>query len=293
MGPKSKNKRKNADMNDDDDLNSSNSNKRGRQKSPPNNSFNMDESQDEDNTSQSQSTPQEISGPEDIKALLLYLVKKVDGNLQETKGMRKDLKEIKDLVTSHERRLHNTEVRVENVESSLQKLELENEDIRKELNKINLIVEGIPDTEDETEDELYGRVKYFLSNQIEQDVSFDNAYRLGKPRPDYRRPIRVRFMTMLQRNIVYQNRSKAKHPFYVNEDLPFTTRRDYGILRKKKRDTIQKGVPADQVKIDYKNKTIAIGNTRQSIKQGFLQAEPSTSTSAQRLPYQNDFLGNK
>jgi hypothetical protein len=189
-----------------------------------------------------------------------------------TNAIRNDLKEIKELVSSHETRISSSEVKIQNVESSLEKLEREHEDMRKEMGKINLIIQGIPDTVDETEDELYSRVKIFLLKQVEDDVSFDSAYRLGKPKPHYRRPIRIRFMTLLQRNLVYESRNKALPPFYINEDLPFATRRDFSVLRKKKRETIQSGIPAEEVKIDYKNKTITIQSTQHHVKNGILQS---------------------
>ena len=66
------------------------------------------------------------------------------------------------------------------------------------------------------------------------------------------------------------------HPFYLNEDLPFSLRRDQSILRQKKKEAI--GITADLVKINYKNKTIKIANETFSVKNGCISGQSSQSS---------------
>jgi hypothetical protein len=146
---------------------------------------------------------------------------------------------------------------------------------------------------DESDDELYSRVKIFLTSIFDEEITFDNAHRLGKHVIHHRRPIKIRFMTMLQRNIVYQNRSKAIPPFFINEDLPFSTRRDNAILRKKKRDAIQSGILADDVKIDYRQKFVTVRNLRFEVKNGSLSPGLPVASSSWSNNTEDRFLGRQ
>jgi hypothetical protein len=95
------------------------------------------------------------------------------------------------------------------------------------------------------------RVKTFIFEITGEDISFDTAYRFGPDKIHYRRPIKVKFLSMIQRNQVYSNRNKTTPPFYINEALPYSIRRDNGLLRERKRQEIRKGMNPEYVKIDF------------------------------------------
>jgi len=128
----------------------------------------------------------------------------------------------------------------------------------------------MPDSADESDDHLYSSVKLFISELTEDEISFDTAYRLGKFKPNHRRPVRVRFLAMCQRNLIYSNRNKLTPPFYINEDLPFSIRKDHAILRSKKRDAIKSGVPTENISIDWRQRSILINLDKFAIKDGNL-----------------------
>jgi archaellum component FlaC len=200
----------------------------------------------------------------------LNLSKKIDKSLSATSEIKDDLKEIKSLVSSHGQRILNVEDRVSHVETSVSKLVQENEDLRKELYKMNLIIEGIHDPVGEDDDALYAKVKLFICDVVGEDITFDTAFRLGHQKPHFRRPIKVRFLSVIQRNLVYSNRSKKAPPFYINEDLPFSVRRDHGILRDKKRNEIRMGINPDLIKINYKTRTISVADNHFKVQDGIL-----------------------
>jgi CRISPR/Cas system CSM-associated protein Csm2 small subunit len=311
MGP-----RKNARKSPDDDIDPGT--KRRRQSSPPINSQTMSQLLNLTDVSLSQTTPQKREPQtsrgqpcqgntrmnqnldqnpllqNEIKSLLVAIVKKMDVQQEATSGIRNDLQDIKYLnISTHDRRISNTEVKVDYIESSIEKLEQQNDELRREMSKISLIIDGIPDSATESDDELYSRVKIFLMSIIDEEITFDNAHRLGKYILHHRRPIKIRFMTMLQRNIVYQNRSKAVPPFFINEDLPFATRRDNAILRKKTRDALQSGILADHVKIDYRQKFITVRNLRFEVKNGFLSPGLPIASSSRSNITEDCFLGRQ
>jgi hypothetical protein len=215
----------------------------------------------DDMNSQIQSTPNDNDKTnqklDELKELVLNLARKIDQSLSATNDIKDELKEIKTLVSTDASRLSTVEDRVGHVESSASKVHQEDEDLRKELCKMNLIIDGIPEPAGEDDDALYRRVKMFISELVKDDISFDTAHRLGQHKPNRRRPIKVKFLSMMQRNHVYNNRLMTSPPLYINEDLPYSTRRDHGFLRDRKRQEIRKGVAPDQTKIDYKSRSIS------------------------------------
>jgi hypothetical protein len=271
--------------------------KRRAQRNPDSTS----DSEDNDMESQSQSTPSfpvVTSSPQtdELKTLFMDLARKIDQSLSATNDIKDDLKEIKTLVSSQGERLTHVEDRVGHAETSVKKLINENEDLRREINKMNLIIDGIPDPAEEDEDALYTRVKVFISDLVGEEISFDTAFRLGHHKLNHRRPIKVRFLSMIQRNLVYTNRGKTAPPFYINEDLPYSILRDHGILRDRKRNEIRNGTHPDQIKIDYKTRTISIANVLHGVNNGILlpQRNPSSLAYSQPQPSSSRaFLGSQ
>jgi hypothetical protein len=263
-----------------------------KRKVQPGPNFDHDSFESDITDNQTQSTPNnEVLSPEndDIKALVLKLATKIDAA---TNDIKEDLREIKSLVSSHGQRINDVEDRVEHVESAVTKLTQDNEDLRKEINKMNLIIDGIPDPVGEDDNALYGRVKTFICGIVKDDISFDTAFRLGQQKPNHRRPIKVRFLSMVQRNLVYSLRSNTSPPFYINEDLPFSIRRDHGLLRDRKRQEIRNGINPDHIKIDYKSRCITIENLTYQAKDGVLSKSSNTSTQqhAEPRPSSSRFL---
>jgi hypothetical protein len=250
------------------------STKKRRMQPDPDSAHDSDDSEVMD--SQTQSTPNDDASnqnSDELKTLVLKLARKIDQSLSATNDIKDELKEIKTLVSTHSSRLSTVEDRVGHVESSVSKLHQENEDLRKELCKMNLIIDGIPDPAGEDDDALYRRVKIFISDLVQEDISFDTAYRLGQQKPNHRRPIKVKFLSMMQRNHVYNNRTKTSPPFYINEDLPYSVRRDNGLLRDRKRQEIRKGAIPDQIKIDYKSRSISIAGVVYNVNDGVFQEQ--------------------
>jgi hypothetical protein len=139
-------------------------------------------------------------------------------------------------------------------------------------------------------------VKLFICDVVGEEISFDTAFRLGQQKPHFRRPIKVRFLSVIQRNLVYNNRTKKAPPFYINEDLPFSIRRDHGILRDKKRTEIRNGTNPEQIKINYKTRSITVGSTHLKVQDGTLleYSNPQTqlrSDQRQQPSSSRSFLG--
>jgi len=220
------------------------------------------------------SPPQPTNG--DLMKLMSSLHAKMHENLSTTKGLQTEVESIKNIISTQDKRIGTVERRVEKIDASVHVLETEQEFLQKEINKLNLIFEGIPDSADENEDTLYSRVKVFISEISKDDISFDTAYRLGTFKPNYRRPVKVRFLAMCQRNLIYSKRSILHSPFYINEDLPYTIRRDHAIIRNKKKDALKSGIPAEKVFVDWRHRSIQINDDKFTIQDGKLTRVPSS-----------------
>jgi len=201
-------------------------------------------------------TPDEI----DVKSLLLSLNKKMDKNLQASKNIRKDVSDLKKTINSHGMRLDKAETGISRLESAVDHINGENELIQTELKKVNLILCGVDDDPHETEPQLHSKNMGVFAIVTPHNFPIDTYYRLGNYSDTRKRPIKVRFLSIAQRNIVYDNRSKLSPPLYTNEDLPYNTRRASSILRNKKKEAMANGTSPDEVTINYKLMQITIKN---------------------------------
>jgi len=224
----------------------------------------------------------------DVLSLLQSLNKKMDKNLRVTNEIKKEMCDLKRTVNCHENRLIVAESGIVKLETSVDQLSKENEAIQTELRKLNLIFAGVSDDQNETEDELFRKIRAVISKTTELDIPFDTFYRLGNFNPSKDRPIKIRFISLRQRNIIYDNRSKLSSPHFINEDLPYSTRRTNAILRNKRKEAISNGVANEDIRINYRTKQVSIKDQVYDI----LSLEAGTmKLSSTSVNAQNNFLG--
>lgn len=111
--------------------------------------------------------------------------------------------------------------RIGKLESELETMKAENELLWCQLSKSNLVFGGVPDSDKETNKDLYAKVTNVIKSTTGKTIDFDTAYRVGKNNINSSRPIKVRFLAIRDRNEVYECRFKTSQPIYINEDLPF------------------------------------------------------------------------
>jgi len=217
----------------------------------------------------------------DVMSLLKSLNKKMDKNLKATTDIKKEMTDLKRTVNNHDKRLSDAESGIQKLELSVNQITSENELIQIELKKLNLVFMGIQDDLEESQDQLYTKVQSIISKTTPLDIPLDTFYRLGYFNSAKNRPVKVKFTSMTQRNIIYSNRSNLLPPNFINEDLPYSTRKSNAILRNKKKEAINEGVPADEVNINYKMKQIAVKGQVfkvQSLRNGTLTLSPQSTS---------------
>lgn len=132
-------------------------------------------------------------------------------------------------------------VSVLEVKSSITKVNEELTDVVDDMNnrmrRNNLIVRGLPETEKEGYEESEKIVKEFFSTHLKvQAGDIERAHRVGKRRPDFDRPIIIKFLNFKSKTDILRNAPKLKNLEYpkvwIDEDFSPKVQ----IARKKLRD---------------------------------------------------------
>ncbi|OXA54130.1 hypothetical protein Fcan01_10251 [Folsomia candida] len=163
-------------------------------------------------------------------------------------------------VALHKEKLDELESEVKNLKIKVSETTGENERLWCELSKINLIFSGIPERINESQKDLFDQVANVIK-ATGHTYNFDTAYRIGKPSKNSTRPIKVRFLSLFERNEVYGNRFKVNKPTFINEDLPASLRNDHRILRQKRSQLRNLGYDAKQIHVDWSKRTINSGES--------------------------------
>jgi hypothetical protein len=152
------------------------------------------------------------------------------------------------------------ETEVDTLKTTVTKMTQENELLWRELCKVNLVFCGIPERQNETNDELFDKVAKVIHVAVGRNINFDTAHRIGKSINHFARPIKVRFISLFERNEIYASRFNVKRPTFINEDLPHSLRKDYSEMRKKRTELIANGYDFKQIRMDWNRKVIRTGD---------------------------------
>jgi septation ring formation regulator EzrA len=140
---------------------------------------------------------------------------------------------------------HDTEISqlrhdVTTLSETVHKIISENDNVYFELNKLNLIISGLPDSVSETPDQLAQTVKPLLNRFTSKPINIDCAFRLGKFSTKYPRRVKIRLSSLSERNMIWSHREKAPPLLYINEDLSPNVRQKQAQLRQQKREILEK-----------------------------------------------------
>lgn len=126
---------------------------------------------------------------------------------------------------------------LENVQKEVTTIKTDRDAIETEVKKINLIMSGIGDEDNEPESLLRSKVQNEINSIVTtENVKIDTVSRLGRYSKDKTRLIKVRFATMRERDLVWKNHTKTQPPVFINLDLPKNTLKVHAELRKKQRE---------------------------------------------------------
>jgi hypothetical protein len=179
-------------------------------------------------------------------------------------------------ISSHDSDISQLQYEVKALNDTVHKIISDKDNVYFELNKLNLILSGIPDSSSETPDQLVQKMKPLLSRITSTHINIDCAYRLGKFSPKYPRRIKIRLLSLSERNLIWSHREKAPPLFYVNEDLSPNVRQVQGQLRQQKREILEKN-PSAKLWIDWKKLTLNSGERPMSSASVYRSGAPRNS----------------
>lgn len=117
--------------------------------------------------------------------------------------------------------------KVNKVEHSVEMLE-------SKLKKNNIIVFGLPETQNENFDNLCHSLDELWKVLGVSGLLIDNFYRLGQPKAGWNRPILIQFVRYLDKRQVMMNKHKVlKNKIFVNDDLTKAEQGSQRVLRAK------------------------------------------------------------
>jgi uncharacterized phage infection (PIP) family protein YhgE len=200
------------------------------------------------------------------------LAKIVEDSHSTIKQLSGDLKSLTVKVNAHDAKFSEVDGSLDSINSSVQVLKSENDFLHKELNKLNLVLFGL-DESSESEENLLSQILQLLASLSTDLIQIDCAYRIGNPKPNSIRPVKIRFMSLSHRNQVFSNRSMLPTPLILKDDLPFEMRRNHAMLHQKKAEAITSGVSENDILINFKQYSIKIKNTQYVARNGTLLQE--------------------
>ncbi|OXA38453.1 hypothetical protein Fcan01_26847 [Folsomia candida] len=189
-------------------------------------------------------------------------------NTEINTNLNNKFSKLNELIIAHEKNVVKLQSEVSYLRNTVDKISSENDYLWSEINKLNLVINGVSESENETNDQLRDKISELLKQLMGKDCNFDTVHRLGKIINGKQRMVKIRFFSLYLRDEVFKNRFNNKHPIYINEDLPSGIRRDHAVMRKKRKILIAEGHVAKQIRMDWKKKTVHTADSVFKVKDG-------------------------
>lgn len=232
-------------------------------------SENLDTSENmQSDTSQPNTEPQILNF---LKNLETRLTSKIDSS---TTSVTTSIAKINETLIAHQADIQKLKVDITSISttntslsSTVEKIETNHESLEREVKRINLIISGISDLIDESTDHLRQEIEDLVNKLTGQHVKIDTVSRIGNFNPQRNRQVKVRFLNLSDRELVYNSRFDTVPPIYFNEDLPFSMRRDFAILRKKGKEFKMKN---EKFEINWRERYLTTDIGKYHVKDGRL-----------------------
>lgn len=135
-------------------------------------------------------------------------------------------------------------------DTRLKTLEKQAEALESEVREKNIIITGLNDNDREDTRDLFQKVSTIFRDITQMNIRPDKVYRIGKYNQGFHRNVRVKLLTVSEKDIIMDQRRRIKPPMYFNDDEPYTIRFAKKLLRDKRRECYENGIESS---IDFKN----------------------------------------
>lgn len=144
-----------------------------------------------------------------------------------------EMKQMKEAVDLIHESIRNVDTKVQILESKIEGnsegLKVQNNEIetlKQQINRLNLVIVGVTDSQQETELELQNKIQELFGNALEiknRKIPIDTCYRMGRFDNNKNRNIIVKFYSESDHKVIMENRHHSKGKklrIFLNEDLP-------------------------------------------------------------------------
>jgi len=218
-------------------------------------SVTMDKSEDDMDTDELPTTKEPS-----LSTILNEIRKSNTQNQDNFKELNKSIQLIRANVTDNSNKINSLSQDIQFLQrdghdsnDSIAQLQRDCENTERELKKIYLIVSGLIDSESESVEKLLYTVNLLITSLTGKNVPLDSVKRFGFFKHDKPRQVKIRFLNLTDRDLVWANRLNTPKSIFINEDLPYVTRRDNAILRSKSKILTREGKTST---INWSQKTI-------------------------------------
>ena len=150
-------------------------------------------------------------------------------------------------------------------EQEIKELRSELKEVRKSASSRNVKIRGIVQSLSETKSELKEKVASFFKDtmEIEQDVLFSDAYRIGSPAANDR-PVMVKLKKAEDKGVIFKHSSKLqgklnvkRRLFFVDNDLDPETAENRRLFQEMKKENKENDL---KLKLQMRNEKIVVNN---------------------------------
>jgi hypothetical protein len=172
-------------------------------------------------------------------------------------------------VAHHEKEIGDIDRSVSSLQQSVVSMKNDTSFLQRELNRQNLILFGLEESS-ESEENLMAHVLSILKLLTKEAIPIDTVFRIGKINNRSTRPVKIRFLSISDRNIIFNNRSSLPDGYALKDDVPFEIRKNHAVLFQKKKQAMESGVQEQEIIINFKNNSIEFRKERHQIVKGSL-----------------------
>jgi len=133
--------------------------------------------------------------------------------------VQKQLENVSKVVRGQRKTISKLRDEVKQLRSEVDYVKEENAKLRREVTGHNLIMSGVEENGDSTREKDTARVFQIIKNKLNMEPMTDFADRIGPKKDDKPRLLKIKFVTVREKDLVWKNKKKLGHPYYLSLDL--------------------------------------------------------------------------
>jgi len=133
--------------------------------------------------------------------------------------VQKHLENVSKAVRGQRRTITALRNEVKELRVEVETVKEENAKLRRAVTSHNLIMSGVEESGDISREADIHKVLKIIKEKLNLEPMIDYADRIGQKRDNKPRLLKIKFVTVRERDQVWQNKKKLGHPYYLSFDL--------------------------------------------------------------------------